>query len=100
MTANPSPAHHHPDHQLRPPAWRCLRAADVWDQGGEPLSSWDDVWVRNAFALYQVLHQGKDPQKSDRLTALFQAHRLYCDESLPRWELEARLLSDEPFEQI
>jgi hypothetical protein len=102
MTPNLSPAHHnHPDHPLRPPAWRWLRAADLWDQGREPSTPWDDAWVRKAVALYHVLQQDKaHRERTQRMPPLHQAYRLYKGESPLRWELEARLLTSEPFEQI
>src|SRR5262249_33481522 len=87
-------------HPLRPPAWRWLRAADLWEQGGEPSTSWDDPWVRKALRLHRALHQEKNLQKRTQLSALFQAYQLYCDESLLRCEVEARLLTDEPLAQI
>src|SRR5262249_27645280 len=87
-------------HPLRPPAWRWLRAADLWEQGGEPSDPRDDVWVRKALRLHRALRQEKDLQKRTRLSALFRAYQLYCDESLLPWEVEARLLTDESLGRI
>jgi hypothetical protein len=103
MTPKLSPAHHnHPDHPLRPPAWRWLRALDLWDRGEQPSEPWDDAWVGKALGLFRVLQRDKDLQKRRRrLPALFQAYRLYNDgPPMLRWEVEARLLTTEPFEQI
>src|SRR5262249_54616531 len=95
-----TPFRNRPDHPLRPPDWRWLRAADLWEKGGQPSSHEADAWVRNALAFHRLLQQDRDLQKRTRLSALFQAHQLYCDESLRRWEVEARLLTDEPLAQI
>jgi hypothetical protein len=95
----------HLDHPLRPPEWRWLRAANLWDQGREPSAPWDDAWVRKALGLYRVLQQDTGDRTRQKLVqrkpALYQAYRLYNDgPSLLRWEVEARLLTNEPFEQI
>src|SRR5262249_44410090 len=97
MTAKRStPFHNHPDHPLRPPDWRWLRAGDLWDQGEQPSEPWDDAWVRRALRLYRGLQQGKGPRPGQRTADLWQAYRLYCGESLLRWEAEARLLVEPP----
>src|SRR5215468_7455292 len=77
-----TPFRNHPDHPLRPPEWRWLAARSQWDQGGGPSDPRDDVWVRKALRLHRALKQEKDLQKRTQLSALFQAHQLYCDESL------------------
>src|SRR5262249_8927638 len=91
-----NPFHNRPDHPLRPRDWRWLRAADLWDQGEQPSEPWDDAWVRRALRLYRGLQQGKDPRPGKRTADLWQAYRLYCGESLLRWEVEARLLVEPP----
>src|SRR5262249_33696767 len=91
-----TPFRNRPDHPLRPPDWRWLRAANLWDQGDQPSEPWDDAWVRRALRLYRELQQGKDPQPGKRTSDLWQAYRLYSGESLLRWEAEARLLVEPP----
>src|SRR5262249_37206072 len=91
-----TPFRNHPDHPLRPPDWRWLRAADLWDQGDQPSEPWDEAWVRRALRLYRELQQGKDPQPGKRTADLWQSYRLYSGESLLPWEAEAGLRVEPP----
>jgi hypothetical protein len=92
------------DHPLRPPAWRWLRAVDLADNR-QPCSEEDDDWVCQALHFYHRLRRSLGAAAQGELAqdmpALFQAHSLFTvPPSFQRWEIEARLLTDEPFEQI
>ena len=105
MTSKLSPARfNHPDHPLRPPAWRWFRAADLADNR-QSAEEGDDGWVRQALRFCLRLRQSPGAAGQEALAqdmpALYQAHSLFTGPpSLTRWEIEARLLTDEPFDRI
>jgi hypothetical protein len=91
------------DHPLRPPPWRWLRAVDLADDR-QPADAEDDPWVRQALRFCRqrrsLAAAAQEGLRQD-MPALFQAHLLFtAPPSLKRWEIEARLLTEEPVGQI
>jgi hypothetical protein len=91
-------------HFLRPPSWRWLRAVDLADNR-QPAHEEDDHWVRQAMRFCHRLRHSPGAAALEELAqdmpALFQAHSLFtAPPSFQRWEIEARLLTHEPFEQV
>jgi hypothetical protein len=91
-------------HPLRPPAWRWLRALDLADNR-QPNEEEDDEWVRQALRFCHWLRRSPGAAALEELAqdmpALYQAHSLFtAPPSFEKWEVEARLLTDEPIEQI
>jgi hypothetical protein len=94
-----------PDHPLRPPCWRWLRAFSFVDHNQRPIRQKDDEWVRRTWRFVRLLRHGPSDEAKQklirRMPAIFEAHRLYTDAQVfLRWEVEARLLTDEPIAQI
>jgi hypothetical protein len=94
-----------PADPFRPVDWRWRRAAVLIDRG-EPLSlASDDSAVREATAFLRAWRDCKDDADRQRLTldlpALYGAHRLSrAADAFARLEVEARLLTEEPYAQI
>src|ERR1700722_10120981 len=88
----------------RDPAWSWLAAVDRANSSGR-LPRRLDARMREAVRFGRELHRCKDGAAQRRLAkrrpAFVAAHALYAPEPPgPRWELEARLLTDDPFEQV
>src|SRR5262245_36818512 len=93
-----------PADPFRPVDWRWRWAADLLDQG-EPLSVADDRAVREAAAFLRAWRDCHDEADRQRLTldmpALYGSHQLYLAAgAFVNWEVEARLLTEEPYTQI
>jgi hypothetical protein len=90
---------------LRPVDWRWRRATGLVD-GGELLSpETDDGKVRDAARFVTAWRGCEDEGDRARLArevpALYGAHQLYLASGpFEKWEVEARLLTDEPYAQI
>ncbi len=94
-----------PETALRSPAWRWLRAVDLADSDRRVVQGSDDKHVRAAVRFVRALELVRSDRVKARLArrfpALHAAHALYAaGPSWPRWELEARLLTDESFDRI
>jgi hypothetical protein len=84
--------------------WRWRLAVALLD-GGKPLSPANDRAVREAAAFLQAWRGCQDEPDRLRLAldmpALYGAHQLYlAADTFAKWEVEARLLTDEPYAQI
>src|SRR5262249_6514373 len=90
---------------FRPVEWRWRRAICLVD-GGAPLSpETDDEKVRDAACFLRAWRDCKGERDRRRLAqempALYGANLLYAAPgSLRKWEVEAKLLTEEPFTQI
>src|SRR5262245_41535543 len=87
--------------------WRWLRAAYLAGQAEPDWHELDDAWVRRAVAFTTALGRCRDEAALDRLAGempdVYQAHAVFNsadDPPLWRWLIEARLLANEPFEDI
>jgi hypothetical protein len=95
-----------PDATVRPPAWRWLLATWTVEHGKLPWHPDDDRWLRRAVRFLRALRRGRAATRRRRRArrrpaALRQAWQLYtAPPAFQRWELEARLLTDESFEEI
>jgi hypothetical protein len=93
-----------PANPFRPVDWRWRRATALLD-GGHPPSSADDRAVGEAAAFLRAWRGCKDEADRQRLAldlpALYGAHQLSrAAEPFARWEVEARLLTEEPYAQV
>jgi hypothetical protein len=90
----------------RPPAWRWLLATWTVEHGKPPWYPDADRWLRQAVRFQRALRRGRAATRHHRRArrrpaALRQAWQLHtAPPAFARWELEARLLTDEPYEQI
>jgi hypothetical protein len=80
-----------------------LRAAYLFGKHQRPRP-WDDPWIGQALRYLQALtrapqYGGQHPVPAD-LAGIAEAYRLQESDSLPRWHLEARLLTAEPIEEV
>ena len=89
------------------PNWRWLRATFLASQAEPDWHEQDDAWVRRAVVFAAALRRcrGEADQNrlADRMPELYQAYILYhgaANPSLLRWATEARILANEPFEDI
>ena len=79
----------------RVPHWRWLQAQSLIDQNANPDPKVDDAWVLDARNAISGCAAGP------KISAINEALAVWRDGSLERrWELEARLLTDESLEQI
>jgi hypothetical protein len=89
----------------RPPDWRWRRAEDLVERGRRLSTRRDDSRVREAVHFIRRLRRTNGEAARRRLTRyrsdLAAAYTLFVVEpSRARWELEARLLTDQPFDEI
>src|SRR5690349_6175971 len=80
---------------FRKPSWRFLRAEYLAVTGRRRDPRIDDGWV--ALARAAILGRGGNRSKAAAVQA---AREVWGVESTAKWELEARLLTDEPLEQV
>jgi hypothetical protein len=94
----------HPSNPCRPVDWRWRRACDLVDNGSPFSPGHDDAPVLEAVCFLQAWrgcrHEEDRRQLARALPALYAAHELYLASSFQRWEVEARLLTEESFEQV
>jgi hypothetical protein len=97
--------HLSPSSPLRPPDWSWRLAVRL--AGGRRPSPrrWVDGWVARALplarSLLRPLPVGDHRRRAHTPSVVGQAYRLYCRRtSFRRWEVEARLLAGEAFEQV
>jgi hypothetical protein len=93
-----------PADPFRPVDWRWWLAADLLDRS-EPLSEADDNAVREATSFLRAWRSCQDDVDRQRLAldmpALYGAHQLYrAADAFAKWEVEARLLTEESYAQI
>jgi len=98
------PSPHNPFFDLN---WRWRRATFLAGQAEPDWHALDDVWVQRAVAFATALGQCRNETDRERLAsempAIYQAHAVFNsadDPPLLRWVLEARILANEPFEDI
>ena len=94
-----------PGNPFRPVDWRWRRATDLVANKRSHSPQHDDAGVRDAMHFVQALSHCRDDTERQnlvqRLPEASQAHTLYSGPpSFAKWELEARLLTDEPFVQV
>jgi hypothetical protein len=94
-----------PQNPLQPLDDRWLRAGYLAKQGQHPSPEHDDHWVEQAVQYLTALaacHDDADRQHlAAQMPAVAQAHALHqADPPLLRWAVEARVLADEPAEDI
>jgi hypothetical protein len=96
------PAEMHPASPRRRVDWRWLRAHALVEAGVRPRKR-DDAQVRRARNYVAALHRRghRDARRLDaRMADIAEARDLSCGEPHRRWEVQARLLADEPIEAI
>jgi hypothetical protein len=92
--------YNHPGNPFRPVDWRWLRAAALVESRRRPRPPHDDDWVVAAMRFRRWLRQ-PDVAARPSPPGLPEAHALYAaPPSFRRWELEAWLLTREPFEVV
>lgn len=91
----------------RPPDWRWQRAGEVMEHNGQFSRSRDDSIVRTIYKFRKLLNRCRTEEDKlialEACPALYEAYSLYDSSEDPtehRWELEARLLAQEPFRAI
>jgi len=86
---------------FRPPGWRWHRASDVVANDRRVLPRHDDGEVRRAVAYLRCLSRGAPAARlARRWPELHAALEIYETDSVRRWELEALLLTTEPFDTV
>jgi hypothetical protein len=101
-TASPLP-HLHPGHPLGPPAWRWLRAPCLVQKGKKLSQKKDDAGIKDAIRFFRASRRadGSAQRKQGRRApALFTVQQVYVSNSFQRCQLEAHLLTDEPFDVV
>jgi hypothetical protein len=98
------PLDNDPADPFLPLDWRWRRAAVLLDHG-ELFTVADDYAVREAAAFLRAWRSCQDEVDRPRLAldmpALYGAHRLSrAADAFAKWEVEARLLTDEPYARI
>jgi hypothetical protein len=81
------------------PDWRWISAQES-DAQRRRRSKWDDAKVSDAIRYLRVLRSEGASVATNQWPALFAAHLIYRSSGMERDELEARLLSGEPFDAI
>lgn len=89
----------------RPPDWRWLRAVRLVEDGRRGSRRLDDDRVRKAVRFVRQVRRRLGDAVRARLAArwpgVFKAHALFSTSPCwDRWELEARLLTEEPIDRI
>jgi hypothetical protein len=98
------PSRHNPFFDLN---WRWRRATFLAGQAEPDWHEQDDAWVRRALTFAAALDRCRDTTDWERLAGempeVYQAYVLFNsadDPPLLRWVIEARILANEPFEDI
>jgi hypothetical protein len=93
-----------PTDPFRPVDWRWRWAADVVDNDLPLSAEADDAGVWEAVRFLQAYRACKEADRrrlAQEMPALYGAHRIYlATDSFGRWEIEARLLTEESLAQI
>ena len=90
----------HPRSPFRPPDWRWRRAAFLHGEGLQPSRRYDDPAVRRTLAFRKTMARCADDPEHPKLaradSALLAAYRLRLGPEPLTWEIEARVLADQP----
>jgi hypothetical protein len=94
-----------PTNPFRTPDFRWLRASHLSENGGRLHRKWDDRWIRRARDFLRQLNRLKRDLNHPRLArldpAILGAYRVRFDnDERFRWQLEARVVGEQPIAQI
>jgi hypothetical protein len=97
-----------PSNPFRVPDWRRARVRTIVEGTLRYSRRKDDVWVKRAWKFYEAMEACENSLDygglSERYPDLYWAHEMNTssDEGTEfmRWEIEARLLANQPFDQV